>query len=499
MPRVFTKVTSTAFLAGLLVGVLGTSTVGAALKGSTVFSDVPAGSYYDDAVGEMYEKGVIKGNPDGSFRPEAAVSRAEIAVMMKRLRDEILGIAPAAEPAPSPSPSPEPEPASSAESSSHTSRSARSRASSTSAAASSADASVGAAGGLRFSVEGFNISESAKSASISVSRVGGSKGSVTVAYETQDGTTKGGEDYTILTGTLRFAEEETTKVITIALKEDVVAEGTESFKVVLKNPTGGAVLQSPSTATISIIDNEKSSGGSGSAGSAASAGTAGSLQWSAPTYSMAENIGSITVTVERKNGTKGAVAVNYATSNGTATSADYAATNGTLSFADGETSKTFAISLTDDSSIDGSKTVNLTLSNVTGGAVIAAPTAVLTIVDNESANFGTGSLKFSTSTYTVTESVGNASITIQRIGGAAGTVTVQFDTSNGTATAASDYTPVSVTLTFATGEASKVVLVPILKDNKFDEGEETINLNIGNVTGGAELGTPINATIKIST
>src|SRR5688500_17548872 len=78
------------FVAGSLFGAIATG-AGAALSGSSIFSDVPAGSYYDDAVGEMYGDGVIKGNPDGSYRPGDAVSRAEIAVMFSRFKDSLDG------------------------------------------------------------------------------------------------------------------------------------------------------------------------------------------------------------------------------------------------------------------------------------------------------------------------------------------------------------------------------------------------------------------------
>ena len=50
-------------------------------------------------------------------------------------------------------------------------------------------------------------------------------------------------------------------------------------------------------------------------------------------------------------------------------------------------------------------------------------------------------------------------------------VTVSYGTENGTATAGSDYTAVSGTLTFAAGETRKTVQVPILDDNVEDSGE----------------------------
>ena len=63
------------------------------------------------------------------------------------------------------------------------------------------------------------------------------------------------------------------------------------------------------------------------------------------------------------------------------------------------------------------------------------------------------------------------------------TVTVQYATSDGTATAGSDYTQTSGTLTFTEGESSKTISVPVL-DDAHDEGEETFTLTLSNASGG---------------
>ena len=63
-----------------------------------------------------------------------------------------------------------------------------------------------------------------------------------------------------------------------------------------------------------------------------------------------------------------------------------------------------------------------------------------------------------------------------------GTVTVGYATSDGTATAGSDYTATSGTLTFAAGETAKTVPVPVLDDNH-DEGSETLTLTLSNPSG----------------
>jgi hypothetical protein len=71
----------------------------------------------------------------------------------------------------------------------------------------------------------------------------------------------------------------------------------------------------------------------------------GSLQFSAPTFTVAEDGVSATITVDRVGGSDGAVGVSYATGDGTATTAsgDYTASSGTLSFADGIVSQSFTV------------------------------------------------------------------------------------------------------------------------------------------------------------
>ena len=69
---------------------------------------------------------------------------------------------------------------------------------------------------------------------------------------------------------------------------------------------------------------------------------------------------------------------------------------------------------------------------------------------------------------------------------ATATVTVDYATSDGTATAGEDYTGTSGTLTFQAGDTTKTVSVPITDDTE-DDGGETLTLTLSNATG-AELG-----------
>jgi hypothetical protein len=218
------------------------------------------------------------------------------------------------------------------------------------------------------------------------------------------------------------------------------------------------------------------------------------LQFSAAAFGgVTDSGGSVDITVNRTGGAAGTVTVNYATSDGSATAGkDYAATSGTLTFNAGETSKTFTIPVLDDPSVDGDETVNLTLSNPTGGATLgspstaAQPTATLTIfADNSQPT--PAQLQFSLTLPTVAETGGSATLSVTRTDDTSGTVTVDFATSDGTAVAGTDYTATSGTITFSPGDVSHTITVPVLHDN-LPGSDKTVNLSLSNPTGGATLG-----------
>jgi hypothetical protein len=132
-------------------------------------------------------------------------------------------------------------------------------------------------------------------------------------------------------------------------------------------------------------------------GSANPPPAAGALQLTAATTSVNENAGTATITLSRAGGTAGAVSVQYATSNGTATAgSDYTAASGTLSWAAGESAnKTVIVAIADDTAVDANETFTVTLSSPTGGATLGTPTAaVVTIIDNEPGSGGGTSARF---------------------------------------------------------------------------------------------------------
>jgi hypothetical protein len=109
---------------------------------------------------------------------------------------------------------------------------------------------------VQFSAPDYPASEGAGSALVTVTRTGDTSSDVTIDYNTRNGTAQDRSDYTVTSGTLRFAPGELSKTFNILITDDLYVEGQESINLSLSNPTGGAVLGGQSSATISIFDND---------------------------------------------------------------------------------------------------------------------------------------------------------------------------------------------------------------------------------------------------
>lgn len=234
----------------------------------------------------------------------------------------------------------------------------------------------------------------------------------------------------------------------------------------------------------------------------------GTLQFSSATYSQTENGGSATISVTRSGGTDGAVGVNFATANGSATGGasctagvDYVTNSGTLSWASGDgAAKTFSVTICDDALSEGDETVSLTLSAATGGATIGNPgTAVLTIIDNEPPP---ATVQFSSSTYFDDESQ-TAVVTVSRTGNTTGTSTVNYSTSDSTAIGGAsciygiDYVMSSGTITFGPTETTKTVNIQLCAD-VLRESTELFNISLSNPNPGTVIGSTSIASVSIN-
>jgi Calx-beta domain len=118
---------------------------------------------------------------------------------------------------------------------------------------------------VQISSSSFNVSESSGTLNINVTRTGDTSVAATVNYATTDsfgascnvntGTASAKCDFNTAGGTLRFAAGETSKTITLSIVNDGYVEGNETFVLTLSSPTG-AILGSPATTTITVLDND---------------------------------------------------------------------------------------------------------------------------------------------------------------------------------------------------------------------------------------------------
>lgn len=108
---------------------------------------------------------------------------------------------------------------------------------------------------VQFGAPVFSAGEGAGSAQISVNRTGDTSGTVAVDFVTGDGTALQRTDYITTAGTLQFSPGETSKTITVLLIDDAYVEGDQTLNLTLSNPVG-ATLGTPSTATVTIQDND---------------------------------------------------------------------------------------------------------------------------------------------------------------------------------------------------------------------------------------------------
>ncbi|MBE0611948.1 MAG: IPT/TIG domain-containing protein [Dehalococcoidia bacterium] len=224
-------------------------------------------------------------------------------------------------------------------------------------------------GTVQFSQSNYTVTEGVGTATFAVTRTGGSNGGISAFCSTTAGTADANIDYIqVVNQSLTWVNgETTTKFCQVQIIQDGTIESSEQFGLQLS----GGNVGSPSTATVTINDDDG----------------VGVLQFSSTTYTGAETGGAITITVTRTGSTTGQVTVDFATnpSGSTATAGvDYFATSGTLIWSNGDgTSKSFTVTPIADGLAEGTETVNLVLSNPTGGASLGAQsTAVLNITDS---------------------------------------------------------------------------------------------------------------------
>ncbi len=302
---------------------------------------------------------------------------------------------------------------------------------------------------------------------------------VTLNYATQDGTaTLANNDYTSTTGSLSFAVGDLSKTISVPIVGDTTVESNETFNMVLSSLTGSAAFSGggntlagtgtitnddvASTTTVSIANVQTTEGNSGTK--------------------------NLTFTVSLNAAATAPISLNYATQDGTATIAnnDYTNTLGSLSFAVGDSSKTISVPIIGDTTVESDETFQVILSNLTGTNV--------NFSNNNTTLSATGTIQNDDSTGTIVSITNpqvtegnsgttNLTFTVSLNAAATAPISLNYATQDGTATIANnDYTNTLGSLSFAVGDSSKTISVPIIGDTTV-ESDETFQVILSNLTG----------------
>ncbi|HEY9282283.1 MAG TPA: NF038122 family metalloprotease [Pyrinomonadaceae bacterium] len=241
---------------------------------------------------------------------------------------------------------------------------------------------------VQFSTSAYSVSEGLGSITVSVTRAGGTNLAFLVGYSVLPGTADTGDYTTATSGALNFAAGETAKVITVGLFNDSGDEPNETLNLSLFNPTNGVTLGTPSTAVLTIIDDDDAQSGNSVIALSAPTYTASeAARAAAVTVTRSGNLNAVHTVVVRTVDNAAAVACNDTLSTPGIAYArcDYATTIETVTFNAGESSKAVTIPLIDDSHGEPTENVFIELSPPQGGGVSlgAQGSATLFITSDE--------------------------------------------------------------------------------------------------------------------
>ena len=325
-------------------------------------------------------------------------------------------------------------------------------------------------GAVSFASPTAAVREDAGQLEVQVLRIDGQDGPATVLVETFTGTASAGEDFTAVASTLQWGEgDASSRTVAIALIDDTVVEGDESFTVRLSTPSG-ARLGEVTELDVALADFE-----------------VGRIGWNASTQRVSEDQGELLLEARRFGGTSGAVSAQYRVLSGTAQlDADFADATGTVTFGDGQmTPVEVRIPLIDDLISEPDETFDVELFAPTGGAEIGPPVRV-TLLDS-----GAGEVIAVEDGYEVGEGATELVIQVERRGETNGSLVVDYRTESNEATSPSDFTEVAGQLQWDNAEAGiRAITIPIVSDES-EEGRETFSLVLTTDDATATVRSPI--------
>ncbi len=295
---------------------------------------------------------------------------------------------------------------------------------------------------------------------------------VSIAISSSD-TTEG----TVAPASLAFtaANWSTAQTVTVTGIDDAIDDGDVDYSVV----TGVASSSDPKYAGMAAPDRSLSN---------VDDDGPPAIGFDAATSSSTESTASANLNVVLNRASTTIVKVDYAVTGGTAMGGgtDYTLAAGTLTFAPMDTSEPIALAVVDDALDEADETIVITLSDPVYGSLGATTVRTHTIGDDDP----TPDLAFAQATSSVPESQATADLQVTLSAPSGRQVTVDFAVAGGTATGGgTDYGLAAGTLTFAPGEASKLISVVLVNDAQGEPHETVIVTLASPANAGLPAGT----------
>jgi hypothetical protein len=335
---------------------------------------------------------------------------------------------------------------------------------------------------IRFANSTVTRSEASSSASITVLRSGELSGAASARVETRDGTAEAGLDYQALSFLLEWAPGDgSARTLNVMLLDDDLAEGDESFELVLTDLVG-AELGSPSSIAIHILDDDVG---------------LSQVSFVQSEAQVLESAGELALQVERRGDLSLAASVTVAAvAQSAATPADFSASTTQLSWDAGDDSdRTFFILLVDDQLVEGTETFVVQLRDPDNAQLGSRSQVTVNIEDDDVAT--SGAISFGATTYSASEGDGQLELELIRSGGSAGPAAVLLELVPREAQPNTDYVvPESLQIDWLDGEAGARNFTIDLIDDSLREPTETLQVRI-RATSGAVIGSQRVATATI--
>ena len=272
-----------------------------------------------------------------------------------------------------------------------------------------------------------------------------------------------GTDYQSVGTTVTIPAGQMSANVVITPIDDSDAEGTESIEMTLVSAVLPGVLSSPSPQSLSITDNDNAT-------ITIVAGDNGT-----------EDGDNATFVISTSAGSHSGYTIGYAIS-GTVTTSDYdLPQTGTISFASGD-NITFNVPIEDDDLFEDNETLTVTLTSVTGDAVLSSQdNASVTVVNNDITEVNIANTTNSSEAGPV-----DGVLTLTLDNATTVPITVNYSVTDN-ATPGDDYTALSGSVSFAIGDTSQTITIDVIDDNIYEDNE-TITITLDNATGPVSIG-----------